>query len=86
MASEARPSEKKAAERSEFSASVIPVEESKEEEKTLMLSSALAKLVIVCKVEKFKLSKGLKRKMKMKLRCRRRCKCQVTVKGLKRKL
>ena len=40
------PSETKAAERSELSVSVIPVEENKEEEKTLALSSASAELVV----------------------------------------
>ena len=72
MTGKARPSETEAAKRSEVSASVIPVEETKEEEKTLMLSSALSELVIVCKVETFQLRMGLKRKMKMKLRHRRR--------------
>ena len=43
---EARPSETEAAERSEFSALVILVEESKEDEKTLMLSTALTELVV----------------------------------------
>ena len=40
MIGEARPSKTKAAERSELSASEISVEDSKEEEKTLMLSRA----------------------------------------------
>ena len=65
MTGEARPSETEAAERSELSASVFSVEEDKEEEKTLMLSSALAELIIVGKKEKFQLRNGLKRKMMM---------------------
>ena len=49
MTGEARPSKTKAAEWSELSVSVIPVEENKEEEKTLALSSALAELVVFSK-------------------------------------
>ena len=45
MTGEAKPSETEAAE-SELSVSVIPVEESKEKEKTLVLSSALVELVV----------------------------------------
>ena len=45
MTGQAKPSETEAAKKSELSVSVIPVEESKEEEKTLALSSALAELV-----------------------------------------
>ena len=64
---------------------MISVEESKENKKTLILSSALAELVVVNKeVKKIKLRMGLKRKMKIKLRYRRRCKCQVMVKGSKK--
>ena len=59
---EARPSETEAAERSELSASVIPIEESKEEEKTLMLSSALAEPVVVEKVKKNSDKKGVEKK------------------------
>ena len=68
MTGEVRPSKTEAAERSKLFASVIPVEENMEGEKTMMLSSALAELVVVSKEEKFQLNKGLKRKMKMKLR------------------
>ena len=64
---------------------MIPLEKSMEEEKIMMLSSALAELVVGSKVKKFQLTKGLKRKMKMELRYRRICKCQVMVKGLIRK-
>ena len=60
MTGKARPSEKEAAKRSELYASVIPLKESKEEEKTLMLASALAELVVVSKVEKLQLRKELK--------------------------
>ena len=45
MISKAKPSERKA-EESDLSVSVIPVDESKEEEKTLALSGALAELII----------------------------------------
>ena len=45
MTGEAIPSETEAAKKSELSVSVIPVDKSKEEEKTSMLSSALAELV-----------------------------------------
>ena len=62
MTGEARPSETEAAERSELSASVISVEESMEEEKTMMLSSALAKLVVGSKVEKISTNKGVEKK------------------------
>ena len=52
-----------AAERTKLSISVIPVEESKEEEKKLMLSSALAELVVVSKeVEKYWAKKGVEKK------------------------
>ena len=64
MTDEARPSETEAAERSELFISVIPVEESKEEKKTMVLSSALLELVDDSKeVKNFQLRKGLKRKM-----------------------
>ena len=53
MTNEARPPEMEAVEMSEFSVSVIPVEESKEEEKILMMSSALGDLVVDSK-ERFK--------------------------------
>ena len=85
MTDKAKLSETEAAESSELSTSVIPLKGSKKEEKTLMLSSALAEMVVVGKVEKIQLRKGLKRKVKMKPRYRRRCKCQPVVKGLKRK-
>ena len=63
MTGEAKPSETEAA-KSELSLSVIPVEESKKEEKTLMLSSALLQLVVDNKeVKKFQIRKGLKRTM-----------------------
>ena len=45
MTGEDKPSETQAAEESELSVAVIPVKESKKEEKTLMLSCALAELV-----------------------------------------
>ena len=62
---ETKPSETEAAERSKLSLPVITVEENKEEEKTLMLSSALAELVVVSKeVKKIQLRKGLKRKIR----------------------
>ena len=48
---EAKPSEADAAE-SELSLSAIPIEERKEEEKTLMLSSALADLIAVSEEDK----------------------------------
>ena len=63
MTDEAKPSETEAA-KPELFLSVFPDEESKEEEKTLSLSSALAELVVGSKdVEKFQIRKGLKRKM-----------------------
>ena len=57
------PSETEAAERSELSTSVIPVEQSKEEKMTLMLSSALTELVILGKVEKISAKKGFKKEL-----------------------
>ena len=48
---EAKPSEADAVE-SELSVSAIPIEERKEEEKTLMLSSALADLIAVSEEDK----------------------------------
>ena len=64
MTGKARPSETEAAENSELSVLVIPVEESKEEEKTLMLSSAQAEVVVHNKeVKKIQLRNGLKRKI-----------------------
>ena len=68
MTGETRPSETEAQERSELSASVIPIKESMKEEKTMIISSSLEELVIIGKVEKFQLRKWSKRKMKMKLR------------------
>ena len=62
MTGEARQSETEAAERSEISASVISVDESKEEEKTMMLSSALAELVFGSKIEKISTNKGVEKK------------------------
>ena len=51
MNSEAKPSEAKAA-KSELSVSIIPVDESKKEEKTLVLSSVLAELLVHRKEDK----------------------------------
>ena len=63
MTGEARPSETEAAEKSQFSVSVIPVEESKKEEKTLMLSSALAEWIVDSQeVEKNSDKKGVEKK------------------------
>ena len=59
MTGEARPLETEEAERSELSASAIPVEDSKEEEETLMLSTAFTEVVVVGKVKAFQLRKGL---------------------------
>ena len=56
---ETRPPETEEAERSELSASAIPVEDSKEEEETLMLSTAFTEVVVVGKVKAFQLRKGL---------------------------
>ena len=63
MTGEARPSETEAAKRSELSVTVTPVEESKKEEKTLMLLSAWAELVVVSKeIKEISAKKGVEKK------------------------